>query len=1193
VHIKATCPECGSTYQVDPGLKGKRMRCPNPICRAVFEVRDLAAAAIPASPLPAPAAPPLARPARTGTVGEVVPIVPAETADRRQALDDFLSGVNAVSQAGAEAPTTDGPAFAAWEDAPPVRQGLDKSSAMPQANNAPAPPIHAVMDTAAMDSRPRRGHRMLALLAGLTLAAVGACIWLVTATAPTDEAERAAKATKEYQDRNFADAASLFRSLVHDFPESEQRLAYQFHAELSDIRDAIHRTQTDVDETLGHLDRLKRFLDFHQSDPLIDKHREDVAESSYRLVEELTGFAAKYKKRSLLDTAKRLYAEAAKNVKPAPLDQAKNINAAFDAALEQVTKAETRDRVLAKLAQDNAAPSLDAVEQAPLLVQQAGFADDLEVKALVDGLAEQHRKSIKYSADLAGDSASSMVQDGPPSMAVLHYRGPRPPSPGPEGGLGGGGTRPVLVLVRGVLYALDHATGALSWARRVGIDTAELPLWLPATAVTPPTVLVASSEAGGLLALNANDGSLQWNLVLPEPCTGRPLLIGNRVFVACHGGTVLEIDVLGGRLLGSYDLGLELTHGGVRQPGTDYVCFAADRGCVFVLDVAQRRCAGILYTGHPSGSLRSPPVVLPLSRGEVIDPNQAGPSQALLLLCQDDGQGGTALLSYGLPIAHPPGSPTRLGDKLPGRVWYPPLCNPEDFSLVTDAGTFAVYGLRQRDNRDSAVFPMLRESLPALEAAASADRPVSLHSDGQNFWILAQGQLRHFQISMSTQDGWKIVSRPLPLGPVGSALHAGQVQVDDHGRTELYLVTESPPTLPSPQRGEGGGGKECWVTAVDLDLHVVRWQRQIGFVPQGVPLAAHAYPAPDGRSAGWGVLAWDRGGDLLLFDPGRSVKLPDTSWQVGGRPLLREQPGSAWLLPHADGKTAFALSVHGLQAKVWQYRDGLTTAWAKPLAPEAHLAGTPALAGDAPVLPLANGRLVRFGPGGALSDDEWRSPQADNNAVGHAVAVGPGKLACTNGSKGLTLWRLEGESLARVQTAEVKGRIISAPAVLHSPSQSSEFRLCVADVGRGVTLFQGDMLSKVREWTMSDTVTAGPFVRGGSIFVVVGGRRLVCLDPDSNKQPWAHTFRADIVAEPVLIEGALIVADESGQIQALDPATGQPVGLGYTLRAAVAPAGTPLLYGADRLFVPLSDGTVLLPSRAWFRSTLLGIRITH
>ncbi len=39
MHLAVTCPRCQSKYQLDPGMRGKRMRCPNTICRAIFEVR--------------------------------------------------------------------------------------------------------------------------------------------------------------------------------------------------------------------------------------------------------------------------------------------------------------------------------------------------------------------------------------------------------------------------------------------------------------------------------------------------------------------------------------------------------------------------------------------------------------------------------------------------------------------------------------------------------------------------------------------------------------------------------------------------------------------------------------------------------------------------------------------------------------------------------------------------------------------------------------------------------------------------------------------------------------------------------------------------------------------------------------------------------------------------------------------------
>src|SRR5260370_39762884 len=40
VHITALCPHCNNRYQLDPGLRGKRMYCPNRACRQVFTVQD-------------------------------------------------------------------------------------------------------------------------------------------------------------------------------------------------------------------------------------------------------------------------------------------------------------------------------------------------------------------------------------------------------------------------------------------------------------------------------------------------------------------------------------------------------------------------------------------------------------------------------------------------------------------------------------------------------------------------------------------------------------------------------------------------------------------------------------------------------------------------------------------------------------------------------------------------------------------------------------------------------------------------------------------------------------------------------------------------------------------------------------------------------------------------------------------------
>ena len=486
-------------------------------------------------------------------------------------------------------------------------------------------------------------------------------------------------------------------------------------------------------------------------------------------------------------------------------------------------------------------------------MQQAGLAGDPEVMALAEGLAEKYRQSVKYSLDSSGEGNLHMAADSPPSVAVLHFHGQRAFA-NPSAGI-----TPVFALVRGVLYALDGGTGTLSWVRRVGTDTTLLPLRVPATAVSPPLVVVASaldkedlarswevqpseeldslpSEVGRLLAFHAGDGSLQWWQVLPESCAGQPLLLGNRLLVCGRGGTVFEIDALSGKAP------RQLSPGPGSLPRrcspTGYQL------CLFCCGTRMRLCGGC-----GPAPMRRHPIYRPSERFLALCPDRVAfePRRSDRSQQARTAVRTVASMSGRRPAGHQCtelraadfGSPrpaVRLGDRLPGRTWYPPLFNPEQFTMVTDAGAFAAYGLRQRDNRDPDVFTLLRESL-GRSLSPSGDRPLPIHADGRNFWVLAQGRLHHFQVSMSPQDGWKIISRPLPMSSVGSALHGAQIQLDDQGRTTAYLVTESP------------DGRACLVSAVDLDQQAIRWQRQIGFFPQNLPAAI-----------GGKVLAWDRSG---------------------------------------------------------------------------------------------------------------------------------------------------------------------------------------------------------------------------------------------------------------------------------------------------------------------------------------------
>src|SRR5262245_20009119 len=88
MHITTLCPECDSRFQVESDLLGKKMRCPNPKCRKIFEVKD-AAQPKPAAGRRSATLEPDPRSSGitsdtsrrwSGSVGDIVPVLPAEEA---------------------------------------------------------------------------------------------------------------------------------------------------------------------------------------------------------------------------------------------------------------------------------------------------------------------------------------------------------------------------------------------------------------------------------------------------------------------------------------------------------------------------------------------------------------------------------------------------------------------------------------------------------------------------------------------------------------------------------------------------------------------------------------------------------------------------------------------------------------------------------------------------------------------------------------------------------------------------------------------------------------------------------------------------------------------------------------------------------------------------------------------------------
>jgi hypothetical protein len=616
------------------------------------------------------------------------------------------------------------------------------------------------------------------------------------------------------------------------------------------------------------------------------------------------------------------------------------------------------------------------------------------------------------------------------------------------------------------------------------------------------------------------------------------------------------------------------------------------------------RCERVLYTGHPAGSLRSAPVVIPPGR---LPGGDVGPGY--LILNQADGLDATRLRVYELPLSDPHQQPKELDPdaRLEGWTWFRPYYDEEKIAAVSDRGRLGLFGIVQANNKDQALFPMLSPGgldlspFLALSGGGASRRAVRaraqvVHAQGDDFWVLANGRLQRINLAWSGRSGPQAVAGWDRALPVGSPLHESQVAEDPRrGRATLFVVTQ-----PLDRQ-------TCVATAVDDEDGTVRWQRQLGLVCLGEPLAR----TPPG-GGGPVLLALDQSGTLFALDPESLRAGARTTWPTGGQSIagaLADNPRvPPVLLPAPDGQTAYEVACPGdgasLLVRQVDFEPGSRRFRVKAersLPLTAPLAGTPAVVGPWLVLPTAAGTLARVPlplPEGAelTEGPDWREHLTSPDTTGHVVALSPEVFLTTDGARGLTCWQWSEKTWTSLPPGRplpgfrLPERITTVPLVL-PPLMGSLAGVCVADAGDNLTFLDVDKaggIRRVRHWELRGPVTAGPFLRhlpGGAIRVgcVVGGNRLVWVDPAVAGYR-EYTAPTPIVGRPGVCDGLVVVAEQGarvgaeqgGRVVGLNTSTLTPVGPGYNAPGGAIPAASAVAFGAQRVLLPLCDGTAML-----------------
>lgn len=1075
-----------------------------------------------------------------------------------------------------------------WEP-PPVRRGDAATT-----ENVTATPAEKPTDEV---HKPRVGKRgavvLIAALFFLTfgvLGGVGAWVWVKF---HASEKARFDEARAHYKQDSYSIAANEYRELAQKFAESTHVEDYRFLADWCGV--CAIAADPDADSATA-VAKVEQFVKEHKKDPLMIELAHDAGQLTLKLTKTFAARNAAPTDAEPLKVAEKIdelrHTVAGLGSDALSKEESGQVDVVLDTVRRAVEVARQRHEVLAQIQPRNKETPMEALHRVRALLARRerelpGIGQDPEARVVIAKLEDAHLASVVYRADnedavapqprLEDDAASLLFAPLLPTAAP----GRSPPN-----------DPVVLALVRGVLYALKQSNGELKWATRVGIDTTVLPQRVPASQASPELMLVLSADTQTLSALGT-EGDPLWEYRVGQPVLGRPILIDRRAYLAAYDGSIHEIELAGGKLLGRWSLGQRLTCGGAREGNTSRIYFPADDSCIYVLDVDPkvRRCVTILYDGHPSGSLRSEPVVIP---------PEGDTAPGYLILNRASGLDAMSLRVFELPLQDRHAAEIALNPpaRFSGWTWFAPKQDGEKLAIVSDAGILGLFGIRQQGNQDQALFPVLQaggldlspflRSERALPSARGRAQVVSMQGD--DLWLLAHGRLQQLELRLAMANGPQAAPRwPRPL-TLGSPLHEAQ-RVEDRntGLSTFFLVTQALEQ------------QTCLASAVDEQGKIL-WQRQLGLVCRDEPLTLT--PPSGGSSL---LVALDRGGGLFALDPAQTTDEQRPRYLA---PALDENPlVPPYLLSSPDGHSAYEIAVPGEGRTLLVRHIGwsndersvhVITRELSLLSPAGNsvrtLAGPPVVSESQLLLPMTDGNLMRL----SLSDERsllqtgptWRDSHVPVTANCDVLSLGGDRVLATDGGRKLAVWEWPHNKDWRVLPKE--GDLLkpleylpATPPVLLPSRDNVPPRVAIGDSANVLHLFVVGLngaLQPGSTWPLKGKITAGPFVRTMSkgamrLGCILDRRRLVWFDPDKAEPLWTYSSKDEaILDQPQLIEDFLVMALQSGRYVAVDPNTGQPKGAGYTLRTSAAPAAAPTPFGSGRMFAPLSDGTALLLS---------------
>ena len=1242
--IVAACPHCESRFHLQPDLLGKAMRCPNPDCREPFVVEEAKAKPKKATPpkpthasgtvgevvpileaevvAPARSKP---RPKLSASAAPDLPPIFDEPEEAEIVEAEVVAPPKIVEAKVVRGKVVAPPAPArevVWSpdaDAPGSPSTLKPKVVEPGFEEVREPEDEE--EEIFVRKRKKKSNRAPLILIGLCVVTVliGAAVaGYVLKVEKVSEEQEAQDALALYKKDEFGPASKSFDALATKYPGSNAE-KYRFFSDLAAMRLAVGSVSS-ADNPRIAMDKMKTFIAANKSSPWAKPEPErfgvDIFISGRKLLEDfeknvkasLAAFKADRKNK--LDELKKAEDTLALGHEFIPL--LKDFRTKDDKSLEELREIlnnivkpdialqKKRLDVLAQVLDLLKLPTDDAIQNAKSVLASNELATDAEGQELIRTAEANFLKAIRFEREPANPQAppaplaASLLFVAPVGPTKPAARGPDDPA------------TVFLAIARGVLYALDEDTGDLLWAARVGPDVFDPPTIATVQLPEGPTdlALVTSNVAGkpAITAYVLRTGVAKWSQPLepkvatgadasklpPSPAAGAAAVIGSRAYVPIRdsAGSILAFDITTGLKIGRITIGQAIGPGAIVRPGTSQLYVAAESRRVYVFDVegvasgGDAQCLRVIPTDHPTGTLRTVPIILGQSGDD--------PSPRFFVVSQADGAGmkirafplpPTPILAPDAPpVLEPIGGAVELS--INGWSWFPPVSDSERLAVVTDRNQFRIFGVNQPGNMDAPLFPLPFPTIPEPPRNEPI-RGLVVPAEEGAYWVLVGGSLVKYRLTLLPDRGLSLVEAGAGL-PIGEPTQPAQLNL--RRDTACFVV-----------RSANSSGSRA--VAVRLQDGEPRWQRQLGIIPTSAPVRTDA-----------GVLLVDGDGGAVSI-PAAGVGVSKVAIKAApewtAAPPIDGVTQPTQIATSDDGKTSFTITPTGEGAVAkWVIRrvaNGKFNHAGSVNAPAA-LAGLPAVANGTLLIPAADGFIYRLviGDGRGVADTlapgpKWLLNRNVADPECFVVSLTNETFLTSDGGKVLKRWNWPARAGWVDDNASwaMRERIANAPLVLPAAA-GKPARLLVADATGGIWLYsldRGD--TPLRRWKPGVTLA----LPGGKVSPRFGlqvestGRQLaaytvnektiVCLDVDADEPRWVAVLKDEaaskVVGTPASAgEGRWLVTDLGGRVAILNAETGQPmlvreVGLPG---AVPATAGVPL--GENRVLVPLSDGSAAL-----------------